>query len=143
MKKRENKTEYSRAIVKKRTMEKEKNTNKNNQRLRNFQSYMNTKAFGNAAYIPTEVEHIANVLSHGFCVIPAFAGLLHMLRLPGLTALIYRGGGKEKKKTLNFRNFVESAKNEGYDPTNQNCISKNFELAVLIWMNLDEIWYGL
>jgi len=64
-------------------MEKEKITCK---KLRNFQSYMNVKALGNAAYIPTEVEHIANVLSHGFCVIPALAGLLHMLRLPGLAA---------------------------------------------------------
>ena len=61
-------------------MEKEKITSR---KLRNFQSYMNVKALGNAAYIPTEVEHIANVLSHGFCVIPALAGLLHMLRLPG------------------------------------------------------------
>lgn len=61
-------------------MEKEKVTVK---KLRNFQGYMNVKALGNAAYIPTEVEHIANVLSHGFCVIPALAGLLHMLRLPG------------------------------------------------------------
>ena len=64
-------------------MEKEKMTAK---KLRNFQSYMNVKALGNAAYIPTEVEHIANIVSHGFCVIPALAGLLHMLRLPGKQA---------------------------------------------------------
>ena len=61
-------------------MERDKVTGK---KLRNFQGYMNVKALGNAAYIPTEVEHIANVLSHGICVIPALAGLLHMLRLPG------------------------------------------------------------
>ena len=62
-------------------MEKDKNIP--SKKLRNFQSYMNVKALGNAAYIPTEVEHIANVVSHGFCVIPALAGLLHMIRLPG------------------------------------------------------------
>ena len=62
--------------------ENDKNTN-TCKKLRHFQSYMNVKALGNAAYVPTEVEHIANIVSHGFCVIPALAGLLHMLRLPG------------------------------------------------------------
>ena len=74
-------------------LEKEKVTVK---KLRNFQGYMNVKALGNAAYIPTEVEHIANVLSHGFCVIPALAGLLHMLRLPGKNRWENEGWGSTR-----------------------------------------------
>jgi len=52
--------------------------------LKYFRSYMNCKALGNSAYVPTEFEHICNVLSHGIPFLFALLGLTHLLNIPGL-----------------------------------------------------------
>ncbi|XP_035220508.1 monocyte to macrophage differentiation factor 2-like [Stegodyphus dumicola] len=41
---------------------------------------MNARASGNKAYIPTDLEHIANVLTHALSVIPSLMGLFLLLQ---------------------------------------------------------------
>ncbi|XP_071042391.1 monocyte to macrophage differentiation factor 2 isoform X2 [Parasteatoda tepidariorum] len=41
---------------------------------------MNARASGNKAYIPTDLEHIANVLTHALSVIPSVMGLFLLLK---------------------------------------------------------------
>lgn len=45
--------------------------------------FMNARASGNTAYIPTDMEHIANVLTHALSVVPSFLGLSSLLRRSG------------------------------------------------------------
>ncbi|CAL1286050.1 unnamed protein product [Larinioides sclopetarius] len=42
--------------------------------------FMNARASGNKAYIPTDLEHIANVLTHALSVIPSLVGMFLLLR---------------------------------------------------------------
>lgn len=56
--------------------------------------YMNCKAVGNRAYIPTELEHIANVITHGLWVIPSLFGFHFLIqrasdRTQYMSALVY------------------------------------------------------
>ncbi|XP_067137136.1 monocyte to macrophage differentiation factor isoform X1 [Centruroides vittatus] len=56
--------------------------------------YMNRRAVGNQAYVPTEVEHLANVVTHGLSVLPSLLGLVFLLQQSSgksqyLTCLIY------------------------------------------------------
>ncbi|KAG4076912.1 hypothetical protein HA402_015899 [Bradysia odoriphaga] len=41
--------------------------------------WMNKRANGRTAYVPTEIEHIANVVTHGIWVIPAIYAALQLL----------------------------------------------------------------
>ncbi|XP_014213744.1 monocyte to macrophage differentiation factor 2 [Copidosoma floridanum] len=56
--------------------------------------WMNPKACTNQAYVPTFVEHVANVVSHGIWIVPAFLGALELIERAStwpklLSALIY------------------------------------------------------
>ncbi|KAG8197538.1 hypothetical protein JTE90_007274 [Oedothorax gibbosus] len=42
--------------------------------------FMNARATGNKAYIPTDLEHIANVITHALPVGPSFMGMIHLIR---------------------------------------------------------------
>jgi len=55
---------------------------------------MNCKAIGNQAYVPTELEHIANVITHGLWVLPSLVGFYYMIqkasnRTQYLSAVVY------------------------------------------------------
>lgn len=59
-----------------------------------FKKYMNSRAIGNEAYVPTELEHIANMITHGIWVLPSFAGTIFLLqqsqsRNQYIAALVY------------------------------------------------------
>ncbi|XP_026473106.1 monocyte to macrophage differentiation factor-like isoform X2 [Ctenocephalides felis] len=63
------------------------------QQLRDV-NWMNKKACANQAYIPTQVEHIANVITHGVWVVPSILAGLELLRRSTnttqyLSAIIY------------------------------------------------------
>ncbi|XP_013784323.1 monocyte to macrophage differentiation factor 2-like isoform X2 [Limulus polyphemus] len=41
--------------------------------------FMNTPAKRNEAYIPTEIEHVANIVTHGLWVLPSVLGLFFLV----------------------------------------------------------------
>lgn len=41
---------------------------------------MNSRACANQAYIPTSIEHVANVGTHGVWIVPSIIGSLELLR---------------------------------------------------------------
>ncbi|GAB6033298.1 hypothetical protein CHUAL_012894, partial [Chamberlinius hualienensis] len=56
--------------------------------------FMNSRASGNHAYVPTDVEHVANVITHAISVAPSVMGLRFMIGqasnpLQMVTALVY------------------------------------------------------
>jgi monocyte-to-macrophage differentiation protein len=56
--------------------------------------WMNQQACVNEAYVPTLVEHIANVFTHGIWIVPALLGALELIERAStwpklLSALIY------------------------------------------------------
>ncbi|KAJ8682294.1 hypothetical protein QAD02_018086 [Eretmocerus hayati] len=58
--------------------------------------WMNNKACTNEAYVPTIVEHVANVLTHGIWIVPALLGALELIGRAYtwpkfISALVYGG----------------------------------------------------
>lgn len=56
--------------------------------------WMNMKANSNQAYVPTEVEHIANVITHALWVVPSLVGTMFLIQQSStssqyLSAVIY------------------------------------------------------
>ena len=55
---------------------------------------MNKQACTNEAYVPTLIEHIANVITHGIWILPALYGALELIQLSSnwpqfISALVY------------------------------------------------------
>ncbi|XP_011497864.1 PREDICTED: monocyte to macrophage differentiation factor isoform X2 [Ceratosolen solmsi marchali] len=62
--------------------------------LRRRVKWMNQQACTNEAYVPTIVEHVANVFTHGIWIVPAFLGAFELIERAStwpklLSALIY------------------------------------------------------
>lgn len=88
---------------------------------------MNPRAPKNKAYIPTLVEHVANVVTHGIGIVPALVGALELVRRSAnwtqlFSAFVYGTSLIMLFIVSTFFHSVHYCHHEGYFQTSFNAI---------------------